>query len=146
MYYSFMTTEEDPRIRQIWETHLAMEIEHLRLACETMKQVDATDPAEMLPQSLPEPVTFEPNKEYVRKVLGAQIDLTADGADIVHVDSLPKDHRWHQYRQQVNGGDGSQNPSETVINRERAQAGDEYRLETNGDHPVDWLRWQHAAE
>lgn len=146
MYYSFLQTEDDPRIKQIWETHLAMEIEHLRLACEMMKQVDGQDPAEMLPQSLPEPVTFEPNKEYVRQVLGAQIDLTADGADIVHMDSLPKDHRWHLYRQQVNGGDGSQNPSEVVINQERARAGEEYRLETNGDHPVDWLRWKHAAE
>lgn len=146
LYYSWLQTEEDPRIKRIWETHLAMEIEHLRLACEMMKSVDGKNPADMLPKEIPEPVTFKSNKDYVRKVLGSQIDLTADNADFVQAGSLPQDHRWHLYRQQVNGGDGSSNPSEVVINREREAAGDEYRLETNGEHPIGWLRWKHAAE
>lgn len=145
LYYSFLQHEEDPRVKRIWETHLAMEIEHLRLACELMKKLDRRDPAEILPKEIPETVTFESNKEYVRSVLAAQTNLTADGTEFVPMDSLAKDHRWHQYRSQVNGDD-TQTPSELVINRHREAKGDEYRLETDGDHPVDWLRWKHAAE
>lgn len=145
LYYSFMQHEDDPRIRQIWETHLGMEIEHLRLACELMKKLDRRDPTEILPKEIPETVKFESNKEYVRSVLAGQVSLTADGTDFVPMDSLPKDHRWHWYRGQVNGDD-TKTPTELVINRHREAKGDEYRLETDGDHPVDWLRWKHAAE
>src|ERR1700712_1492868 len=40
LYWSCLSTETDPRIKAIWELHLGMEIEHLRLACELMKQVE----------------------------------------------------------------------------------------------------------
>lgn len=144
MYYSFLQQEEDPKVKQVWELHLAMEIEHLRLACEMMKRLDGRDPASILPKEIPEVVTFKSNKDYVRKVLAGQTPLTADGTDFVPMDKLAKDHRYHWYQGKVHAGDDI--PSEQVINLERQKKGDEYRLETEGDHPVDWLRWKHAAE
>jgi hypothetical protein len=30
LYYSFMETEPDPKVKAIWELHLNMELEHLR--------------------------------------------------------------------------------------------------------------------
>src|SRR3546814_8365773 len=64
LYWSCMQTESDQRIKAIWELHLGMEIEHLRLACEAMKNIEGRDPAEFLPANgMPEPMTFEPNKE-----------------------------------------------------------------------------------
>lgn len=145
MYYSCMQTEEDPRIRQIWETHLAFEIEHLKQARELMKKVDKVDPADtLLPASLPEPIKFQSNKEYVRKILATQVGLTADKADFVELSSLPEDFRYHAYQKAVNGNEPS--PTEAIINRHRAETGTDYRSETEGPHPVDWLRQQQAAE
>ena len=81
----------------------------------------AASPAEMLPPALPDtPVTFEPNKDYVREVLAEQIDLRADGLDYVPVDELPSDHRYFRYQEIVNAGGA---PSEQVIEENRAQKG-----------------------
>ena len=69
LYHSFMQHEDDARIKRIWELHLGMELEHLRLAGEMMKTYDRRDPQMILPKTLPEPVRFESNKAYVRSVL-----------------------------------------------------------------------------
>src|SRR3546814_11135591 len=96
-----MQTESDQRIKAIWELHLGMEIEHLRLACEAMKNIEGRDPAEFLPANgMPEPMTFEPNKEYVRDVLERTVDLTAFDAQFIPIDDLPDDycHRSEERR------------------------------------------------
>jgi hypothetical protein len=41
--------------------------------------------------------------------------------------------------------DGQQPPSEVVIDMHRDQFGDEYRLETEGPHPVESLRAREGA-
>lgn len=143
LYWSFAQTESDPRIKQIWETHLAMEIEQLKASIELMKTLDGKDAADMLPAELPEPLTFESNKDYIRKVLAETVHLTADHEDFVPVDSLPSDNRYAWYQKQViNGGA----PSEQIIDHHRTETGGEYRLQTAGDHPVESLREHRAAE
>lgn len=138
LYWSCYSTETDPRIRAIWELHLAMEIEHLRLACEMMKRTEKRDPAEFLPAGgMPEPMTFEPNKEYVRDVLARTTELTSWDAQFVPIDTLPPDHRYFAYQNAVNRG-GS--PSDHVIDRHRAEFDGEYRFSTQGKHPVEALR------
>lgn len=144
MYWSCYSTEVDPRIKAIWELHLGMEIEHLRLACELMKQVEKRDPAEFLPaQGVLEPMIFEPNKEYLRDVLARTVELTSWDAQFVPVDSLPEDHRYFAYQARVNRGGA---PSDEVIARHRDQFGGEYRFATQGDHPVEALREQAPRE
>jgi hypothetical protein len=138
MYHSFMSQETDPRIRRVWEMHLDMEIEHLRIACQLMKQYDRKDPVEFLPNQLPEPTLFESNKEYVRNVLATQVQLTTDGTDFVPVDSLPENHRYYQYQAVVNGGGWV--PSEAVVAENVRAKGKDYRMQTEGPHPVEWLR------
>ncbi len=138
MYWSMHQQETDSRIKAIWELSLNMEIGQLQVACDFMRRLEGRDPAELLPRSLPDtPVTFEPNKEYVRQVLAEQIDLRADGADYVPLNSLPDDHRYFAYQATVNEG-GS--PTEEIIDRIRAEKDHEYRTETEGDHPVIDLR------
>jgi hypothetical protein len=140
MYWSWMETEVDPAIRAIWELHLNMEIEHLRLACESMKTIENVDPASFLPaQGMPAPLTFEPNKQYVRDVLARTINLTAYDAQFFPIEDLPKDHRYFAYQDAVNSGGA---PSEQVIDEHRAAFGSEYRLATDGAHPVPTLREQ----
>ncbi|MFA9461687.1 hypothetical protein [Thiohalorhabdus methylotrophus] len=139
LYWSFMQTEDDERIRKVWETHLAMEIEQLKSAVELMKKLDGRDPAaELLPESLPEPLKFESNKQYVRQVLADQVALTGDGTDFVRVDDLPEGHRYYEYQKKVHG-DGWV-PSEEVIGSHRDSKGDEYRSQPAGEHPVNELR------
>lgn len=138
LYWSCYSTETDPRIKAIWELHLGMEIEHLRIACETMKQVEGRDPAEFLPAGgMPEPMTFEPNKAYVRDVLARTVELSAWDAQFVPVDTLPPDHRYFTYQNAVNRGGV---PSDNVIDRHRQEFGGEYRFATEGEHPVEALR------
>ena len=138
LYWSCMQTESDPRIKAIWELHLGMEIEHLRLACEQMKAIEKVDPADFLPaRGMPAPMTFEPNKEYVRDVLRRTIDWTGYDAQFVPVQQLPQDHRFFDYQRMVNSGGV---PTEQVIDRKVGESGGEYRLATDGPHPVEPLR------
>ena len=138
MYHSFMEDEtEDRRLRQLWELHLNMEIEQLKEACRLLRRFEGKDAAEILPPELPLGVKFQSNKDYVRQVLADQIDLRSDGPDFVPIDALPKDHRSFQYQEIVNAGG---NPTELVIERNREQNGREYRLQTEGEHPVVDLR------
>lgn len=144
LYWSFMQTEDDPRLKAVWELHLNFEIEHLRQACELMRALDGDEPADMLPKELPDPITFQSNKGYVRQVLGAQCGLTAKDTNFVPMDSLDKSYRYFQYRDAVNGNEPA--PTEKIIDQHRQSEGTDYRFESEGPHPVDWLRQQQAAE
>jgi hypothetical protein len=142
LYWSMLQQESDRRIKAMWELHCDMEIGQLQVACDFMRRLEGRDPADLLPPALPEvPVTFEPNKAYVRDVLATQVDLQADGLDFVPVGELPPDHRYFTYQKAVNARG---NPSEQVIDQNRARSGRDYRDETEGDHPVTDLRPAHA--
>jgi hypothetical protein len=138
MYWSVLQNEEERRIKSIWELHLDMEIGQLQAACELLRKYEGIEPEEILPPSMPDtPVTFEPNKDYVREILATQVDLRADGVDYVPDSSLSADHRSRRYREVVNAGGA---PSEMVIDENRAAQGREFRDETDGPHPVAALR------
>jgi hypothetical protein len=134
LYWSMLQNEEDRRIKAIWDLHLAMEIGQLRAACDLLRRFEGLDPEEILPSEFPDtPVTFEPNKRYVREVLASQVDLRADGLQYVDDADLPSDHRSRRYREVVNAGG---NPSEMVIEETRQARGREFRDETEGENPV----------
>jgi hypothetical protein len=144
LYWSMLQQEGDRRISSIWEDHLDMELGQLHAACELLRRFEGVEPEEILPPTLPDtPVTFEPNKEYVREILAAQVDLRTDGLDYVDVDSLPSDHRYFAHQEKVNDGGA---PSEQVIDSNRKAQGREYRDETEGDNPILDLREHAHAE
>ncbi|MEU5865138.1 hypothetical protein ABZ815_28500 [Nonomuraea sp. NPDC047529] len=130
LYHSFMETESDPKVKAVWELHLNMEIEHLRLACELFKRFDGRDPDQVLAPELPPPVTFEPNKAYLRELLATQIDCTTLGTGYVQ----EAHERFSRMQEAVMGGEKP--ASEQVIDDNRAVSGREYRLETEGPHPA----------
>ena len=135
MYWSMLQNEEDRRIKAIWELHLNMEIGQLHAACDLLRRYEGIEPEELLPPALPDtPVTFEPNKEYVREILASQIDLRTDGLDYV-VDG--EDQRSQAYREVINAGGA---PSEMVVDQNRAANDREYRDETEGPNPVPALQ------
>jgi hypothetical protein len=140
LYWSMLQQETDARIKSIWELHCNMELGQLHAACELMRKFEGIEPEEILPRELPDtPVTFEPNKEYVREILATQIDLRPDGLDYVDVDELPSDHRFFWFQGIVNR-DGD--PGEQVVDMDRERRGDsgaEYRDEDT-EHPIADLR------
>jgi len=139
LYNSMMEQESDGRIRALWELHLNMEITHLQTAVDLMRRYEGREPAEIgLPTSLPVALTFESNKEYIRQVLATQVDMTTDG---VRYGASPH-ARYEKYQSAVNDG---MVPSEAVIDQHREQFGHEYRLETEGAHPIERLRETQAV-
>lgn len=138
LYWSCLQAETDPQIKRIWELHLAMEIEHLRIAAAAMKEIDRKDPAEIFPAAgIADAMTFAPNKQYVRDVLARTLEWTAHDSEFVPIGELTADHRYFDYQKAVNG-DGV--PSEQVIRDHVLQFGDEYRFATEGEHPIASLR------
>jgi len=108
-YYGCMQQESNPRIKAIWERFLDYELGHLHMAIALFKQEERRDIEEILPESLPEPIPFASQREFVRETLAGEVDLRANGTEIV-----PKSRdsaASKAYRDQMNK-DGS--PSETV--------------------------------
>jgi hypothetical protein len=134
LYHSFAAEETDPRVKELWEQHLEMEIGQLQVACDFMRRYDGKDAAEILPAALPEPMSFRPNKDYVRGVLAAELELTADGVDF----TTDKPRRYGAYQEMVH--DDSVVASEEVIEQHVAKFGGDYRVETEGEHPNRRLR------
>jgi hypothetical protein len=143
LYHSFMSQEPDKRIRAIWELHLGMEIEHLRVACEMMRRYEGIEAEEILPAELPEPTLFQENKDYVRQVLASQVELRAIGAQFVPLDQMPEDSKYFEYQDVVNGGGFV--PSEQVIDDHVSAHGSDYRDMPGGPHPVEQRQQQPSA-
>ncbi|MCE0447135.1 hypothetical protein LT493_30285 [Streptomyces tricolor] len=129
LYYSFMEQETDPKVKAIWELHLNMELEHLHTACELMRRHDGREPQEVLAPELPNVLTFEPNKQYLRELLDTQMDLTTLGAGYVR----EAHERFEKMQEQIHGGEAP--PSDRVIAEHDEMFGREYRVQTEGEHP-----------
>ncbi len=139
LYYSCMETETDSRIKKLWEHLLDMEIGHLHADIELLEKHEKRSAEDLLPAELPELVRFQSNKEYVREIIAAQTNWTGDGADYVPVEDLPKSHRFFKYQKKVNA-DGSVASQQVISEHIENNGGEDYRLETEGEHPVDELR------
>jgi hypothetical protein len=125
LYYSFMAQESDPRIKAIWELHLQMELAHLQQAGDLLRRFDGREPEQIVGDAgLPEPLLFEPNKEYLRHLLATQTDLTKLGAGYVR----EAHERFEWMQRQVH--DDTEPPSEQVIGAHQAEFGRDYRLGT----------------
>jgi rubrerythrin len=122
-YYGCMEQETNPRIRAIWERFLDYELGHLNAVMELFKKHERRDPMELLPEQLPDPIAFDTQREFVRKTLAEEVDLRANGTDIVPKDKESPASR--AYREAVNA-EGS--PSDTVAAGYRWSPGSELKL------------------
>ena len=134
LYYSFLQQESDVKVKAIWELHLNMELEQLRIAADLFRSQENRDPEDVLSPQLPNALTFEPNKAYLRELLATQMDLTTLGAGYVR----DAHERFEKMQEQIHGGEKP--PSERVIDMHRERFDGEYRLQTEGEHPDSRLR------
>jgi hypothetical protein len=122
-YYGCVQQEKNPRIKAIWERFLDYELGHLNLVSELFQEVEGRDPAEILPEKMPEPIRFESQREFVRQVLAEEVDLRADGPDFVAKEDEPAGSL--AYREEMNA-QGS--PSQLVAAGYRWAPGTELTL------------------
>ena len=74
-----------------------MELEHLRIAGELMKQFEKRNPEELLPTTLPAPIRFESNIDYVREIMAEQTDWNAYETEFLPPNRYPTDSRYEQF-------------------------------------------------
>ena len=111
-YYSCMQYETNPRVKQIWERFCDYELGHLHLVMDLMKEVEKRDPAELLPQTLPQLIEYESHRQFVRETLNNEVNLRAAGTRFINAEDEPDQApNSIAYREQMNS-EGS--PSETV--------------------------------
>jgi rubrerythrin len=122
-YYGCMEQESNPRIRALWERFLDYELGHLNLVMELFKKHERRDPMEILPETLPDPIPFDSQREFVRKTLAQEVDLRANGTEIV-----PKEKESAASRQYRDGLNAEGSPSETVSAGYRWAPGSELKL------------------
>jgi hypothetical protein len=121
-YWSCLQQESDKRLKGIWQRFVDYELGQLHFVAELMKTEERRDPAELLPQELPEPIKFESQREFVRATLAREVDLRAAGTEFISKGEEGDDSPSARYRMQVNA-DGS--PSETVAAGYRYHPGTE---------------------
>jgi rubrerythrin len=138
LYWSCMQSEVEPRAKQMWERNLSNEIAHLQMAVELGKKYARSDIRSMYPDAFPEPLVLQSSKDYVRKILASQTHFTAENQRYVPLKNAENRDRYERYLDAVNGDEfvPSQRAVEECIRRDSQ----DYRLETEGDHPVDLLR------
>ncbi|HJS24018.1 MAG TPA: hypothetical protein VJ751_06665, partial [Pyrinomonadaceae bacterium] len=111
-YLGCMQYETNPRIKEIWERFVDYELGHLHYAMELFKQFENRDPAEILPETLPEPIDYQSHRQFVRETLNAEVDLRAAGTQFTHKeDEADRAPLSIAYREHMNS-EGS--PSEIV--------------------------------
>ncbi len=119
-YYSCVQSETNPRIKAIWERFLDYELGHLNLVMNLFKKHERRDPAEILPETLPDPIAFQSNREFVRQTLNQEVDLRRFGTQFVAKDQ--ENRASIDYRNHMNS-EGS--PTNTVATGYQWQPGTE---------------------
>ena len=96
---------------------------HLNYVSELFKKYERRDPAELLPDTIPEPMPVASQREFVRAVLAKEVDLRSVGPDFV--DKSKESQASKAYRDQLNS-QGS--PTQTVAAGYRWAPGTELKL------------------
>ena len=111
-YLGCMKYETNPRIKEIWTRFVDYELGHLHMVMDLFKEMERRDPAEVLPQTLPEPIDYQSHREFVRETLTNEVDLRAAGTQFINKEDEPDRAPLSiAYRDQMNS-EGS--PSEIV--------------------------------
>jgi len=101
-YLSCVTYESNSRIKSIWERFLDYELGHLHYVAELLKKYEGRDPAEIIPDSLPEPIKFASHREFVRETLKNEVDLRASGTQFIPKEQEAPDSLSVIQRNQLN--------------------------------------------
>jgi hypothetical protein len=99
-YMSCQQYETNATVKSIWERFLDYELGQLHFVMDLFKRIENRDPAEVLPQELPEPIRYESHRQFVKDVLTREAHLRAQGTQFV--DREDPDSASVRHRQQLN--------------------------------------------
>ncbi|AKF03856.1 hypothetical protein [Sandaracinus amylolyticus] len=108
-YWCCYNAEGNPRVKDIWERFLSYELGHLHHVVHLFEQTEKRDVQSIIPKSLPMPITFESQRDYVRQVLANEVHLRANGTEIVEPSEESEASLAHRQRLNAQGS-----PSEIV--------------------------------
>jgi hypothetical protein len=101
-YFHCYDQEIDPRLKQIWDEFLHMELSQLQTWGDMLRRYEGVEPEVLFGKQLTVEFRFQENKDYVRGVLERQRDLREIGERWVMKDDLPKDWPSFGYQKIVN--------------------------------------------
>jgi hypothetical protein len=99
-YWSCVESEEDPHIKAIWERFLDYELGQFQHVAQLLQHYERRDPAQLVPGRLPQPIAYVPHRDYIRQVLIAEHELSAQGT--LYVPREQEAQRTIDYREQLN--------------------------------------------
>jgi hypothetical protein len=102
-YYGCMQQESNPRIKALWEKFLDFELGQFSTVANLFKETERRDPQEILPSSLPEPIHFKSQREFVRQTLQNEINLRAKGPDFVSLEEESQASKIYRQRLHKDG-------------------------------------------
>lgn len=139
LYYSAMEDESHENIKKIWEEHFKMEVSHLKTAAKLLKKFEGKSYTSVVGEGeFPKLLKLGGNKDYIRRVLGSTVTLTADDFDYKDIKKIPDDHPYFDYQKYMSG-DPQKNASHLVIQKAIERLGKDYRYQ-DSEHPVKELR------
>lgn len=138
-YYSCWQSEEDPKIKKIFELHFQDELAHLHKAKELLEKYEHKDYTAVVGNGdFPAPLVLGSNIDYVRDVLARSVTLTTQVEDYCSIKDLPAKNTFYMYQSQVN--DKLDDViSHKVIENYIRKNGKDYRYEV-AQNPIKDLR------
>ena len=138
LYYSAFEDESEESIKKIWLEHFKMEVSHLKAAVKLLNKYEGkTFESVCGSGEFPKLLKHGENKDYVRRVLGSTVTLTADNLDYRDIKRIPDDHKYFEYQRFM--GNEEKSPSHLVIEKTIKKLGKDYRYQ-DSEHPVKELR------
>lgn len=143
LYHSVMCSENDERIREIWNSNLQFEIGHLQFTNKLIERYyEKNGLSEIYPSEIPELAILFPHKPYLRHSEVYQIRKNLENGQFIPMWESKKMDRYHSFLKSIN-----QNfvPSQKIIEQVIERNGYDYRVESEGDHPVRLFRNRHIV-
>lgn len=82
-YYGVLQQETNSHVKALWEKFLDFELGQLHAVQNMFKNMERRDPAEVLPDTLPEPIKYQSQRDFVREVLRKEVGFRAKGMDFI---------------------------------------------------------------
>jgi hypothetical protein len=108
-YWSCVKSEGNPRVKAIWERFLEYELGQFHFVADLFEKTEGRDAAEIVPESVGEPIDYVSHRDYVREVLENEVGFRAVGTEIT--ENGRESEATTAYRKHLNS-QGS--PSEAV--------------------------------
>lgn len=102
-YYGCAEQESNSRIKSIWERFLDYELGQFHVVRDLFEQYENRDAQSVVPAELPEPIAYESQRDFVREVLRAEVDLRAKGTAFVGLSEESEASKMYRQRLHADG-------------------------------------------